>query len=68
MKYHGSNRIARTAVSHPSRGAWIEIRMAMTISVSVMESHPSRGAWIEIADCIAMLLSCCVAPLTGCVD
>ena len=34
--------------SHPSRGAWIEITVAVSCGVSCT-SHPSRGAWIEIA-------------------
>ena len=35
--------------SHPSRGAWIEIRKRTCIGVRRCRSHPSRGAWIEIA-------------------
>ena len=33
--------------SHPSRGAWIEIRTPRRAGNPPM-SHPSRGAWIEI--------------------
>ena len=34
--------------SHPSRGAWIEIRLDCHALALVATSHPSRGAWIEI--------------------
>ena len=35
-------------LSHPSRGAWIEI-LAVGAEIIRAKSHPSRGAWIEIA-------------------
>ena len=35
-------------MSHPSRGAWIEIGADAVLSTLPPESHPSRGAWIEI--------------------
>ena len=35
--------------SHPARGAWIEMVIAMAGHEVVMPSHPARGAWIEIA-------------------
>ena len=34
-------------LSHPSRGAWIEIAL-LVVSTNCERSHPSRGAWIEI--------------------
>ena len=34
-------------VSHPARGAWIEICVAMRTYRATL-SHPARGAWIEI--------------------
>ena len=34
-------------VSHPARGAWIEI-MTMNLVALDKASHPARGAWIEI--------------------
>ena len=34
-------------VSHPSRGAWIEMRGLVAVTTP-RQSHPSRGAWIEI--------------------
>ena len=34
--------------SHPSRGAWIEMR-ARSARSGWRRSHPSRGAWIEIS-------------------
>ena len=36
-------------VSHPSRGAWIEIRRQWRKRMCCM-SHPVRGAWIEIPE------------------
>ena len=54
-------------MSHPSRGAWIEIGLMVNLN-NMIESHPSRGAWIEIA-AVSLVWSCFrVAPLTGCVD
>ena len=35
-------------LSHPSRGAWIEI-VVNNGGALAMASHPSRGAWIEMA-------------------
>ena len=34
-------------LSHPSRGAWIEMPLWCE-GAKKFESHPSRGAWIEI--------------------
>ena len=36
------------AVSHPARGAWIEIRLSVLAFGMPILSHPARGAWIEI--------------------
>ena len=44
-------------VSHPARGAWIEIGRKWTLDRR-MTSHPARGAWIEIA----MYAPCTPAP------
>ena len=35
-------------MSHPARGAWIEIRSAADAVTGVSLSHPARGAWIEM--------------------
>ncbi len=35
-------------MSHPARGAWVEIEMRDDGSVKVYMSHPARGAWVEI--------------------
>ena len=53
--------------SHPSRGAWIEIRETNR-TTSRYESHPSRGAWIEMMLMVEQFDAALVAPLTGCVD
>ena len=42
--------IIRAKVSHPSRGAWIEIPAKEVEIPQLVQSHPSRGAWIEIVD------------------
>ena len=34
-------------LSHPARGAWIEIS-AERAGETICQSHPARGAWIEI--------------------
>ena len=54
-------------VSHPSRGAWIEIAMTAR-GIGGAASHPSRGAWIEINYATCRGIWGIVAPLTGCVD
>ena len=54
-------------VSHPSRGAWIEIAMTAR-GIGGAASHPSRGAWIEIRPIWCDGNATGVAPLTGCVD
>ena len=36
------------SLSHPARGAWIEIYSYFTAFSSCFQSHPARGAWIEI--------------------
>ena len=59
--------MATTALSPPSRGAWIEIMVGQNRS-DKLESPPSRGAWIEIEIIAAVLEACDVAPLAGGVD
>ena len=54
-------------LSHPSRGAWIEIISKWADYVQ-WASHPSRGAWIEIVGFGGNMAYMLVAPLTGCVD
>ena len=34
-------------MSHPTRGAWIEIDEYTRMEIFTL-SHPTRGAWIEI--------------------
>ena len=34
--------------SHPTRGAWIEIKKLVEVENQTVQSHPTRGAWIEI--------------------
>ena len=34
-------------MSHPVRGAWIEI-LGIFVGNNLIPSHPVRGAWIEI--------------------
>ena len=36
-------------LSHPARGAWIEITVVSVTAVLIIRSHPARGAWIEIS-------------------
>ena len=54
-------------MSHPSRGAWIEICIT-NLGTMLVKSHPSRGAWIEISHWEPAASHHYVAPLTGCVD
>ncbi len=58
----------RPQSSHPSRGAWIEMRYMSRVTC-FESSHPSRGAWIEIySSLFNVIVPESVAPLTGCVD
>ena len=59
--------LERQVKSHPSRGAWIEIKEMIKMAIKC-ESHPSRGAWIEIQSNMMEKNLHAVAPLTGCVD
>ena len=52
-------------LSHPSRGAWIEIRWTCWCATRRRRSHPSRGAWIEICRRPKASGLRPVAPLTG---
>ena len=36
-------------LSHPARGAWIEIIHILAFAERYIKSHPARGAWIEIS-------------------
>ena len=54
-------------VSHPARGAWIEMILSATFAICV-SSHPARGAWIEIAKVFGADYLESVAPRMGCVD
>ena len=68
MKFQRHQRHDQRRLSHPSRGAWIEISHS-TVTVLKTLSHPSRGAWIEITTLhMSLLTHHRVAPLTGCVD
>ena len=54
-------------VSHPARGAWIEIGRKWTLDRR-MTSHPARGAWIEMSSSSTSTKPSGVAPRKGCVD
>ena len=47
MKFPIQWTLFRWDLSHPARGAWIEIR-DLWDQVQHLLSHPARGAWIEI--------------------
>ena len=55
-------------VSHPTMGAWIEIRVAFLTCLAFSESHPTMGAWIEIINVPSASIGKHVAPHDGCVD
>ena len=40
---------AAVAMSHPARGAWIEICLT-GFAIAPTMSHPARGAWIEMGN------------------
>ena len=45
--YIDDDEYYRIKESHPTMGAWIEIRMEVERQTN-MKSHPTMGAWIEI--------------------
>ena len=54
-------------LSHPVRGAWIEMGRVEYVK-RTLRSHPVRGAWIEMAALSANCPALLVAPREGCVD
>ena len=52
LKFKSHFGVTSPDASHPSRGAWIEIRENREIVVQAITSHPSRGAWIEIVNAL----------------
>ena len=48
MKWRGGCRSITSNLSHPARGAWIEIGVSNK-KPPAKRSHPARGAWIEIS-------------------
>ena len=55
-------------MSHPARGAWIEIGAKAQREDQVQRSHPARGAWIEMDATPGKMSDSAVAPRKGCVD
>ena len=47
MKFYVIYGVDSGVVSHPARGAWIEMAFSAR-NLSIVLSHPARGAWIEI--------------------
>ena len=58
----------RRWMSHPVRGAWIEIVVEAPIPNAPQMSHPVRGAWIEIITSASLPTANQVASRKGCVD
>ena len=50
MKYTGIEKSVEEAMSHPVRGAWIEMFADSVTGIESSLSHPVRGAWIEMSD------------------
>ena len=48
MKFLASATEALVGLSHPARGAWIEIEHDDAPDSVASQSHPARGAWIEM--------------------
>ncbi|CAH0537216.1 hypothetical protein [Oscillospiraceae bacterium] len=42
-----AGNISAILLSHPARGAWIEIHV-FRCKFTAWQSHPARGAWIEM--------------------
>ena len=67
MKCDITKKLYVMELSHPARGAWIEIGHAIVKAV-VRVSHPARGAWIEMWLRLCACPPWLVAPRKGCVD
>ena len=61
-------QVTSEMMSHPVRGAWIEIYKLSNMSLAKFMSHPVRGAWIEIKPVLMKCGACEVASRKGCVD
>ena len=48
MKFNALLHMVEVGLSHPTRGAWIEIVVNLKAARKAAGSHPTRGAWIEI--------------------
>ena len=68
MKYCAHHPCSKTALSHPARGAWIEIPSLTPPAAEAYKSHPARGAWIEMSPGSRTKHGVVVAPRKGCVD
>ena len=64
MKYINIGNKLVVAVSHPARGAWIEMPRCLN-PISAYRSHPARGAWIEIVHMILAAAVCQSHPARG---
>ena len=67
LKYTFGVQKISTLMSHPARGAWIEI-FCPEAQRHEFWSHPARGAWIEMTVWRICLHRKQVAPRKGCVD
>ena len=52
-------------LSHPTRGAWIEMLSPDILKLLVQKSHPTRGAWIEICNIYLDNMNCVSHPTRG---
>ena len=48
LKSRRNGKSELLVMSHPVRGAWIEIMLLAPV-ISLIRSHPVRGAWIEMS-------------------
>ena len=67
LKLPLEHQIGSKILSHPARGAWIEIGFENGFKTA-LRSHPARGAWIEIMQDEKINEILLVAPRKGCVD
>ena len=67
MKRHHIRKDCPPVLSHPVRGAWVEIAVSVLPVMSLYLSHPVRGAWIETRIGSWVIVPALVAPREGCV-
>ena len=68
MKFDGLARGVHAGLSHPSRGAWIEIIPPRRVHPDIARRTPHGVRGLKFGGVKDAISGVKVAPLTGCVD